>query len=155
MWQFLHRPTMKDPSHSDGKLFRLRFRVPYKLFEKLLSLWTMGRWHISSKKQKHCDTTGRSSMPIELKLFAVLRVRGKGQVVLIQYCRIDQFYKEAHRVFFHKFVKVLVENLFECYVPPLTSDESVSQVMRRWVYRLCGKCAYVICDGGYHKWRVL
>ena len=114
----------------------------------------MGRWHISSKKQKHCDTTGRSSMPIELKLFAVLRVRGKGQVVLIQYCRIDQFYKEAHRVFFHKFVKVLVENLFECYVSPLTSDESACQVMRCVGFTGCVgsvHMSYVTVD----TWRVL
>lgn len=40
--------------------------------------------------------------------------------------------KEIHRVFFHKFVKVFVDELFHIYVCPPSSDESIAAIMRHY-----------------------
>ena len=129
-WKFLQRPTIRDATHRDGKLFRLRFRVPYLLFEKLLWLCSLGPL-ADSFKQKKCDATGRPSIPLELKLLGVLRVLGRASC-FDSIAELTNSEKEAHRVFFHKFVKIFVEKLFDHYVCPPTSDESISQIMRHY-----------------------
>ena len=37
-WHFINKPTIQDPNHRDGKLFRTRFRVPYEVYKQLLYL---------------------------------------------------------------------------------------------------------------------
>ena len=129
-WHFLQRPTIRDPTHRDGKLFRTRFRVPYSLFHQLVSLCTTGSLSTFFQHKK-CDATGRSSIPIELKLLGVLRVLGRASC-FDSVAELTNSEKEAHRVFFHKFIKVFVDNLFHHYVSPPTSDEAITQTMRHY-----------------------
>ena len=59
---------------AEAKLFRLRFRVPYKLFVILLD-WTEA---FIESKEKTRDCTGHPKVPISLKLLGVLRILGRG-----------------------------------------------------------------------------
>jgi hypothetical protein len=52
---------LEQPDIVAGKLFRLRFRIPYPVFLKMLG-WTKA-WH-----EKRSDTVGREHRPTELKL---------------------------------------------------------------------------------------
>jgi hypothetical protein len=72
--RMLVNPRTKDPSDAKGgKLFRLRFRVPFPLFQRLVDTTRANSW-FSEKK----DCTGRLAAPLELKILGVLRVLGRG-----------------------------------------------------------------------------
>jgi hypothetical protein len=62
---------LEQPDIVAGKLFRLRFRIPYPVFLKLLG-WTKP-WH----EKRTSDTVGRERRPTELKLLGVLRILGR------------------------------------------------------------------------------
>ena len=129
-WKFLQRPTIKDSSRRDGKLFRSRFRVPFDVFSKLQTLCTTGCL-AKHFKMKLTDSSGRPSIPLELKLLGVLRVLGRGSC-FDSIAELTGSEKEVHRVFFHKFVKVFVDELFHIYVCPPSSDESIAAIMRHY-----------------------
>ena len=58
----------------DALLFRLRFRIPYKLFLILLVCTEEG----INNTEKPTDCAGRSRVPTGLKLLGVLRILGRG-----------------------------------------------------------------------------
>lgn len=126
-WHFINKPTVKDPSHRDGKLFRLRFRVPFNVFDKLLFLCREGplKDHFL---QRDTDVAGRAAVPIELKLLGVLRVLGRGSC-FDSVAELTGTDDEVHRVFFHKFIGVFVSELFHVYVCPPKSRETILQVL--------------------------
>jgi hypothetical protein len=65
----------KDPSDpKGGKLFCLRFRVPFPLFQRLVDMTRDNNNWFTEKK----DCAGRFAAPLELKILGVLRVLGRG-----------------------------------------------------------------------------
>merc|ERR1711998_385318 len=80
-WSFIHRETVKQPRHRDGKLFRRRFRVPYTMFRRLVSMWRErqgGGTDLDEDGLRKTDAIGRPCHPLELKILAALRVLGRG-----------------------------------------------------------------------------
>jgi len=71
-WRALQHPNVSNPTTKEGRKFRLRFRVPFPIFQRLLAL--SREWF----PQRDTDVSGRPSVPIELKLLCVLRVLGRG-----------------------------------------------------------------------------
>ena len=57
---------MLDPNSEESRLFRLRFRIPYGMFELLL-LWVTD-WLQNEIHLKTSDCTGRQVVPTSLKL---------------------------------------------------------------------------------------
>lgn len=71
-WRLLEKDKeeLKICDTVPSQLFRLRFRVPYPIFEKLL-LWTRS-WYDATER----DCCGRKAIPLELKVLGVLRILG-------------------------------------------------------------------------------
>ena len=68
--KMLKREGIDNPCSKEGKLFRRRFRVPYRLFEGIVERARV--WF----PQHDCDVVGKPSGPIELKVS-----RNKGDIV--------------------------------------------------------------------------
>ena len=96
---------------AEAKLFRLRFRVPYKLFIILLD-WTEA---FIESKEKTRDCTGRPKVPISLKLLGVLRILGRG----ICYDGIKELSDMSETTiwnFFHTFCAWFREDIYPKFV---------------------------------------
>lgn len=121
----LSRGYCKDIHHKDGKYFRRRFRVPYSLFERIVTICRQYNWFPESHR----------SAPLELKILATLRKLGRGGCFdnLYDSCGIDE---ETLRVFYHKFCRHFSEALYTTYVHPPTTQEEISKVTE--VYKRLG-----------------
>jgi hypothetical protein len=72
--KMINNPMVVDPNSKIGKQFRRRFRIPFPVFQFLC---------LVAKEKKlfgvgESDASGRSSVPIELKLLGALRILGRG-----------------------------------------------------------------------------
>lgn len=70
----LKNETFRDPTHRNGKLFRLRFRVPYPIFNEIVE-------DLKSRdefKKQNFDCCKQRSIPIELLVLGTLRILGRG-----------------------------------------------------------------------------
>ena len=72
----LDKQKLLDPNSEESRLFRLRFRIPYGMFELLLS-WVID-WLQNEIHLKTSDCTGRQVVPTSLMLLWVLRILGRG-----------------------------------------------------------------------------
>jgi hypothetical protein len=71
----LDNPRVKDPDSREGKLFRLRFRCPFVLFEEVLMPFVVEKDIFPQK----CPTYTR--VPKEIKVLIALRILGRGSYV--------------------------------------------------------------------------
>ena len=131
----LESPAVKDPLSREGKYFRRRFRVPYPIFERLLSLVREMKWYGESHR----------SIRLELKMLAVLRRLGRGG-------SFDDCWdgsgmgEETVRLFFHDFCDKFAQALYHVYVKPPDSAEDLNKVTT--IYKLLGfpgACGSIDC----------
>jgi hypothetical protein len=112
-YKFLQR-DLTDLNERDGKTFRLRFTVPFQLYQQLLGF--AENWF----PQKKVDACGREVTPIFLKLLGTLRILGKG-------CSWDLLYElsgvsaEVHRNWTLKFLEKFSTEMYSVY--PRNSEE--------------------------------
>lgn len=122
--RMLLNERIKDPAdRKGGKLFRLRFRVPYPLFEKMVEMTRESGWFTEAP-----NCTGIPGAPLELKILAVLRVLGRG------YCfdgveELSLISAESLRVFFRKFVLLFSQEYFSKYCGHPKTPEEIQKVM--------------------------
>lgn len=113
-WRALQHPNVSNPTTKEGRKFRLRFRVPFPIFQRLLAL--SREWF----PQRDTDVSGRPSVPIELKLLCVLRVLGRG--VCFDDCEeITGADEETLRVWFH------AAEMYPIFMSSLLSQQQPSQ----------------------------
>lgn len=119
--------TYRDPSHYNGKTFRRRFRVPYSIFEKIVSMCEEARsfeddgidWFSRSGK----DCCNQSTIPLSLLILGCLRILGRG-MCMDGVNELTNISMEAHRVFFHQFCYLFANRMFDIYCsPPSTPNE--------------------------------
>ena len=72
----LNKLKLLEPTSEESKIFRLRFRILYAMFELLLS-W-VNDWLQNTVQLGSSDCTVRQSVPTALKLLGVLRILGRG-----------------------------------------------------------------------------
>jgi hypothetical protein len=65
---------LKKPGSRAALLFRKRFRVPFRIFESLVS-WT-NQW-LSREGHHETNASGIPAIPTSLKVLAVLRILGR------------------------------------------------------------------------------
>jgi hypothetical protein len=127
----IHNPRTKDPSDAKGgKLFRLRFRVPFPLFQRLVDMTRANNWFTEKK-----DCAGRLAAPLELKILGVLRVLGRG------YCfdgieELSFISREVNRTFFHTWCELFSKKYFSIYCNPPSTKEEIDRTME--VYNRLG-----------------
>jgi hypothetical protein len=82
------REALEHPLSRESLLFRLRFRVPYQIFQELVTFTKT--WY----KVGPSDVSGRPSIPVELKILGVLRILGKPRLLLVpSACSFSSFYR--------------------------------------------------------------
>jgi hypothetical protein len=117
---FLATGDFADENSKDSQSFRLRFRVPYSLFQKLLTLTEL--WFPPSVSAAHAP-----SAPNSLKLLGVLKILGRG-------CTFDDCHElsnvgnETHRRFFHGWIKRFRLELGDVYIKVPTTQSEIDQV---------------------------
>lgn len=115
--------TFSNPDHRDGKLFRLRFRVPYSKYQWMVDECRREGWWVENP-----DAFDRPGAPIELLILGTLRLLGRGWV-------FDDIYEATRisipvlRAFYHKFTKHYATDLREEWIRAPT-DEEVEETMR-------------------------
>jgi Plant transposon protein len=122
--RMLDNPRTQDPSDAKGgKLFRLRFRVPFPLFECLVQMTRVNAWFSERK-----DAAGRSAAPLELKILGVLRVLGRGYCFdgIEELCFIS---REVIRTFFHAWCERFSKKYFPIYCNPPTTQEEIQRTL--------------------------
>jgi hypothetical protein len=82
-----------------GKRFRRRFRVPFPIFEQLVTMVRSQNWFA-----ENADCIGRSAAPLELKILGVLRVLGRG-TCFDGIEELNLISEETNRTFFHNFCR--------------------------------------------------
>ncbi len=84
--------------------FRLRFRIPFAIFELLLVETTKWLRSTNQLQGDGTDACGRPGVPVYLKILAVLRILGRGTCADgIQ--ELSLMSGDTALVFFHKFCK--------------------------------------------------
>ena len=127
-FKFLQR-DLTDLKSRDGKLFRLRFTVPYQLYQQLLSFATS--WF----PQRRVDACGKEPAPIFLKLLGTLRMLGKG-------CSWDLLYElsgvsaEVHRKWTLAFIAKFSTEMYSVYVHGPRNNDELNSVTS--LYAACG-----------------
>jgi hypothetical protein len=74
--RLINQPDINDPRSRNAKDFRQKFRVPFPVFNQILDMCRMTEESCFVYAEKDC--TGKSSIPLELKVLAVLRVFSGG-----------------------------------------------------------------------------
>jgi Plant transposon protein len=127
-YKFLQRDLM-DLNERDGKTFRLRFTVPFQLYQQLLGF--AERWF----PQRKVDACGKEVTPISLKLLGTLRILGKG-------CSWDLLYElsgvsaEVHRKWTLAFIAKFSTEMYSVYVYGPRNSEELNAVTS--LYAACG-----------------
>ena len=70
-WDMINDPNVNDPTSHVGKKFRLRFRVPFPVFRKLLDMTQELGFELRPK-----SSAGVAGIPLEIQVLSVLRVLG-------------------------------------------------------------------------------
>jgi Plant transposon protein len=120
----LDNPRTQDPSDAKGgKLFRLRFRVPFPFFERLVQITRVNAWFSERK-----DAAGRSAAPLELKILGVLRVLERGYCFdgIEELCFIS---REVIRTFFHAWCERFSKKNLSIDCNPPTTQEEVQRTL--------------------------
>ena len=76
-WKQINDRRVQDPESREGKLFRRRFRVPFSVFQWIVTLWRAKKWPGCSKYKYNFG--GPLTDPLELKIMAALRYLGRGE----------------------------------------------------------------------------
>jgi Plant transposon protein len=122
--RMLVNDRIKDPGdRKGGKLFRRRFRVPYPLFEQLVAITMESGWF-----SEKANCAGNFPAPVELKIFAVLRVLGRGYCFdgVEELCLISA---ECLRIFFRKFVTLFSQENYAKYCNHPDTPEEIERAM--------------------------
>ena len=147
-YKYVNNPTpnLNDPSSIESRVFRTRFRVPWKFYKDILLPWTMENF------PSHRDCTGRPPIPPEYKLLSVLRMLGRGTHFddVAEYINCG-FKGEAIRVFFHEWCRLFSNYFYEEVIKPPTTDAEIKYHMD--LYSASGlDGAIASTDGCHFRW---
>ena len=97
------------PDSIDGRYFRRRFRIPYKMFQALIQVMLDDNWFPGDfEADGKCCKLGRKGASLHVKVLSVLRVLGRGVC-------FDELYdgsglsESVTSTFFHRFVAMFTE----------------------------------------------
>ena len=110
--QTLTDPTIKDPFSRSGKKFRRDFRIPYIIFEEILTMLK----HTGERPFNYSEVTigGKPSIPLELKVLCALRTLRSGLKCCKQVIQIHKPLTPLHKSV--KLAEQLSHGTYECGV---------------------------------------
>ena len=121
---YINSPVVDDDFY---KLFKLRFRLPYQVFNRLLQ--DIKIHHMFSQWHDTTDSVGTASTPIELLLLASLRILGRDW-------KLDDFHETIGvgygtvRRFFHIFCEYGATILKKKYLKSTHTDDELHSTMQ-------------------------
>ena len=120
---FVESPDLENPRFH--RLFRRRFRMPYKCFQELVDM-VRGSPLFERWREGKVDAVRQRATPIPLLVLCVLRYLGRGWTFdnLSENTGISE---EIIRVFFHKFIEFGSTVLYKRYVVPPVNAEDAAQ----------------------------
>ena len=105
------RDGVSDPDSIDGRYFRRRFRIPFKMFQALIQVILDDNWFpgdFEADGAGKCCKLGIKGASLHVKVLSVLRVLGRGVC-------FDELYdgsglsEAVTSTFFHRFVATFAE----------------------------------------------
>ncbi len=128
LWhRLLNDPTYEDPTHRNGQLFRLRFRVPYPIFLGIVDRLK----RCSEFKKGEYDCCHLRTTPIELLVLGCLRILGRG-VCLDGIEEMSGISISTMRIFFHKFCQYFTTTMFPIHCRAPESPTEISAVLKEY-----------------------
>lgn len=127
-WQYIEDERYADPTTAKYQLFRLRFRVPYELFVRILEDIRNSDPPMFKETR---DAAGRESHPLELKLLGALRVLGRAHT-FDDLEEVTFISKDRHRVFFKEFVEKFAEFYYPKVVKAPETEEEIRACMMEY-----------------------
>ena len=143
---FIYNLEVLDPSSTAAKCFRRRFRVPFPVYEEILTFASEAEpigsgktitiihkpyfrsWHCLDYKMYPISCAGIPGIPLPLQILSVLRVLGRGTC----FDGIEEITggsAEAHRVFFHDFCRRFSKRFYSTYVHIPETEEELKKAM--------------------------
>ena len=111
--KMLQDPTIRNPHSRAAKLFRRRFRVPFPVYQWIVS--ECRRRNLFPSDFKKVDITGRPTIPFELKVLGVLRILGRNWC-LDDVNESSGISETAMQLFFHNFIRVFVGSFYNDFI---------------------------------------
>jgi hypothetical protein len=117
--QLYLNPHARDPTHARGKEFRRWFRVPFPIFEEILTLCRAT--NDKTFCYDHYDICGEPTIPLELKVMIVLRILAGGLLfvdgMLVASCGMSE---TSINTFFKDFLRIFRQHYESTFIKPLT-----------------------------------
>jgi hypothetical protein len=137
---------LQDPTSTPARTFRRRFRVPWPFYKDELLPWTLERFPCRP------DCTGRTRIPVEYKLLAVLRALGRSSHFddLAEDCCSGDG-GNALRLFFHEWCHQFALWGMEKHVKPPSTYEEIRESMRLYSEAGLDGC-FCSLDGVHFRW---
>ena len=147
-WAMFICPTSEffNPDSWQCKVFRSRFRVPFKFYFEVLLPYARDCTAIGDTSR---DAAGRMGIPLEYKILGTLRILGRAAHFdcIAEYTN-SGFKGEGIRVFFHKFCAEFVKDKFHSEVRWPTTQEDIKKHMK--LYSLAGMDGCIASVDGVH-----
>jgi hypothetical protein len=143
------RAAGRPDAHAEDK-FKSRFRLPFDLFEQILSEIRGRDGYVASNDlDSHLPKCGRASIPVDIMFMAVLRIAGRG------WCFDDV--EEASGIglstvagYYHTFVRQYVDDWYDEWVYLPSTPEQIEEVTS--VYEVQGLPGCVGSVDVVHLW---
>jgi hypothetical protein len=128
--RMLKDPNLEDPNSRVAKLFRRRFRIPYPVFQFIVSQCKAKNLFSADFQEE--DITGRRTPPFELKLLGVLRIIGRNWC-LDDVNESSGISESTMQRFFHRFCRIFVANFWDDFVkkPDVATLDAILEVYAR------------------------
>jgi len=137
--------TYDDPSTRDGREFRLRFRVPYPVFEEIVAHVRESGIH---PERRNC--AGTPSCRVDVLVLGALRILGRSWT----FDDVEEatgYSSESNRLFFISFVALMGRgDYFKRWVKPPSTPEEMAVAMKP--YSMAGFPGAVGSVDGVHIW---
>ena len=124
-WKLISNPAVADSNSREGKTFRCRFRLPFRLFQYVVDICkkdrVFGRVHNAAKLE---------SMPVELKVLGVLRTLGRA-TLHDDVAELSGASAETHRKCFLQFIEHFKKKYYKEFIS-LPSGETLERTLREY-----------------------
>jgi Plant transposon protein len=118
---------LSDSTSKAARDFRRDFRLPYPVFLQLVAAAKEKGW----LRCQEYDVGGRPSIPVELKLLAILYVLGSGAPLRTVASLSGMSEPTLCRVL-HRFCEAFAADMYDEWIRPCESEEDVIRVMRHY-----------------------
>ena len=139
------KALLQEADSRDAEMFRLRFRVPYKIYELLVE-WTKNWREYSDTNPegvKPSDACGNPRIPTELLVLGVLRILGRGTCLDGIY-ELSGISTTSMDQFFHLWTEKFRTEVFLMHVKMPETKEEISIILGILKYFVLIKYLFII-----------